>query len=725
MKQPKQPILPSRSGKSTSGLSSRYHARQLALLLAITLTLTGLPSSLSNPASAETRTNSALLSNYGPNTSSTYRHLPPPGLHVSQQATIGTYELEVCQEANFQPWGQESRTGTYGIQPDLPVGLYMNTSTGQITGRSLQNHNLEHRLRFTFDQGSGFETEHRSFRLIINNRSDTVEVIRGQNLNHSVHPICDNLNYSYRITYSSSASWIRTSPGDYTRQGRTHNGNIGVSGYASNNSNSVTLTIRAYYTDSELGISFVFFYILKIVIKNDSVPNFTNSVQVAGQTEAFDSELTINAYIEADSPLPIVEGGDGRLKFSISPALPLGLELSNRGRYAKIVGTASAETRRTYYTLTVTDTENTESTSDDDFSLKTFYLTITNKPVFLEKDKLTRFDWQVGMHVDELFPPATGGDAPIRYSIVRNANFSASTSDGLPAGILFNNKSRELIGTPSETMGNGIFSLIATDRNGDSDIYFFTINVTLGLFDDGDRGPFTATVGKVFKRVFFVTRLPVSISSSTGLPEGFSFKITDIHPSQYSTVKALIFYGTATEVTDPANVSVQIRRVVLRGSSRVSQYENLNFTLNFVQNSTVTWEPGFNNTFEFPNGVFHSVTLPIARGDGKVSYKLASLVNSEGRKRYNQILPQGLSMVTIEHEDPINGTSYIPVVFGAHNKTYVQPFSYCFQAFDENGDRARLEFIINTVAPADFTPSTGSFSANLSTSVCDDPLLLS
>ena len=74
-------------------------------------------------------------------------------------------------------------------------------------------------------------------------------------------------------------------------------------------------------------------------------------------------------------------------------------------------------------------------------------------------------------------PEARGGDAPLRYAL----------SPDLPEGLAFDEATRVISGTPTEVISETVYTLTATDSDGDSATLTFTISVEPGVRADRER----------------------------------------------------------------------------------------------------------------------------------------------------------------------------------------------------------------------------------------------
>ncbi len=167
---------------------------------------------------------------------------------------------------------------------------------------------------------------------------------------------------------------------------------------------------------------------------------------------------------QAESPiepltLPEAAGGDGPLRYALSPAPPAGLTLDPATR--TLSGTPTAATAATRCTWTVTD-------ADGDTAAVTFLLEVRPdlKPVFEAESPALRY--RAGRPVEpRALPAAVGGDPPLRYTL----------SPAPPEGLRFDAGRRELSGTPAAEQFETSYTLTATDADGDTATLGLTITV--------------------------------------------------------------------------------------------------------------------------------------------------------------------------------------------------------------------------------------------------------
>ena len=158
--------------------------------------------------------------------------------------------------------------------------------------------------------------------------------------------------------------------------------------------------------------------------------------------------------------LPEALGGTAPLTYALSPALPPGLTL-DRARRA-ITGTPTAPFATREYRWTVTD-------ADDRSATTSFTITVTpdRKPSF-RVSAGPELTYRVGRAVPpETLPEAAGGDGALTYAL----------TPALPPGLAFAPATRVLSGTPTAARERTVYTLTATDEDGDAARLQFAIAV--------------------------------------------------------------------------------------------------------------------------------------------------------------------------------------------------------------------------------------------------------
>ena len=119
-------------------------------------------------------------------------------------------------------------------------------------------------------------------------------------------------------------------------------------------------------------------------------PVAANRTPTFGSAVVEDMTFTVGQRVET-SPLPSARGGDGVLRYSLSPALPGGLRFDASSR--AITGIATETLERTRFTYTATD-------SDGDSASLRFHITVVEQVVTVGTDDRGG--------VTPLLPPAIG-----------------------------------------------------------------------------------------------------------------------------------------------------------------------------------------------------------------------------------------------------------------------------------------------------------------------------
>ena len=201
-----------------------------------------------------------------------------------------------------------------------------------------------------------------------------------------------------------------------------------------------------------------------IVVKPDLMPSF--EVTVADQEWVEDESITAVR-------LPAAVGGNGRLSYRLTPALPNGV---TRDPVTQVLtGTPTEESSRTEYTWTATD-------ADGDTAALTFAITV--KPDLMPSFEATVADqeWIEGESITAVrLPAAVGGNGRLSYRL----------TPALPSGVTRDPSTQVLTGTPTEESSRTEYTWTATDADGDTAALTFAIVVKPDLMPsfEGDRKP--------------------------------------------------------------------------------------------------------------------------------------------------------------------------------------------------------------------------------------------
>ena len=156
--------------------------------------------------------------------------------------------------------------------------------------------------------------------------------------------------------------------------------------------------------------------------------------------------------------LPEATGCDDQLRYSLSPQLPAGLSFDPSTRVLSGSPTAGSPSR--IYTYTATDTGGGTA------QLR-FRISVDGTPSFGDRTIANQSYAQNMAITDVTLPSASGGDAPLSYSL----------SPTLPAGLTFDASTRVLSGTPTEGTAPTTYTYTVTDDDGDTAELTFTLRV--------------------------------------------------------------------------------------------------------------------------------------------------------------------------------------------------------------------------------------------------------
>ena len=294
--------------------------------------------------------------------------------------------------------------------------------------------------------------------------------------------------------------------------------------------------------------------------------------------------------------LPRATGGDGTIRYSLSPALPAGVSRSGRS----VSGTPSGTMARTKYTWTATDSDRT----DPDSATLTFYITVNADlaPAFGTTTTISDKTWTHNKAITNFtLPRATGGDGTLTYSLSRSGQSSGASA--LPAGV--SRSAHSVSGTPSALLANTTFTWTATDSDGDKASLTFKVEVLPQVsiaakkaeVAEGQRAEFTLTASAAPLANLAVT---VRVTQSGTFISGAAPTSATISASQTTatlsvpttkdsvdeadgSVRAEVRTGTGYAVGSAASASVSVRDTprisIAAGTSPVTEGANATFTI--------------------------------------------------------------------------------------------------------------------------------------------------
>ncbi len=429
---------------------------------------------------------------------------------------------------------------TYSIRPAPPAGLNYNDNTRTISGTptaSQSNIRYQHIAR---DKDG--KTTSVAFHIRVRFRNSTTpsfrETIPDQNYvtGRSITPLVfpratggdGQLSYSFDGTLNNLPGGLSLTSNPFRIIGTPSNAGTSTWQWTATDADGDTATLE---------------FRIRIRAAAD-VPDFGDT-QVRDQT--FGNGRTISLG------MPVADGGNGTLNYSITPALPNGLTYTSNNR--QINGTINVSGQlpvTTTYTYKVTDSDT--DTDDGDSDTLTFSFTIeANSVPNFGSQTVEGQVYATGQQVTLTLPLATGGNGNLSYSII----------GALPSGLSFNPTTREISGTPTTVKSARTYTYRARDDDLDTDTITFSITITALSFDG--QVPSSPVLYSAERRITPVT-LPVATGGGTApytysltprLPDGLSFNPTTRVISGTPTAATPLNTYTYT-VTDSNGVTVEM-----------------------------------------------------------------------------------------------------------------------------------------------------------------------
>jgi hypothetical protein len=208
------------------------------------------------------------------------------------------------------------------------------------------------------------------------------------------------------------------------------------------------------------------------------------------------SASSLTSGIAATTFTPITtSGGVGNKSFSITPALPAGLSLNSST--GAISGTPTTASVSTSYTVTVTDSSSTVSS--------TFLLSVN--PALTASSGSIPANIYKDSPVTPFYPVSfSGGTSSITYTV----------SPSLPAGLTLNSSTGAVSGTPTSTAVNATYTITATDANGDTETGTFSTQVIMPTAPGAPTIGIAAATGQTTATVSFTAPSSTGGSTITG-----------------------------------------------------------------------------------------------------------------------------------------------------------------------------------------------------------------
>ena len=541
----------------------------------------------------------------------------------TQDSSIGTLELPVAEGGNGAL--------AYTLSPDLPEGLTFEGSRQRIRGTPTVPMD-QTTFTYTATDADGDAAELTfSLTVLEDLMPSFAEGVRDQTWTQDseiepiVLPEASGGNGALRYTLEPEL------PAGVTLD----EGSRTISGTPTTPQDLTRYVYRAIDEDGDV-VGFAF----SVKVIEDLMPGFSASVE--------DQVWTQDSLI-GTLELPVAEGGNGALAYTLSPELPDGLMFE--GPRQRIRGTPTVPMDQTTFTYTATD-------EDGDAVELTFALTVIEDlmPGFAEgvRDQT----WTQNSEIEpKVLPEASGGNGELRYTLTPE----------LPEGVTLDEGSRTISGTPASPQDLTRYVYRAIDEDGDVVGFAFSVKVLEDLMPG-----FSASVeDQVWTQDSSIgtLELPVAEGGNGVLVYTLSPELPD----------GLMFEGPRQRIRGTPTVPMDQTTFTYTATDEDGDAVELTFALTVIEDLMPGFAEGVRDQTWTQNSEIEPIVLPQASGG-----------NGELRYTLTPELPAGVSLD--EGSRTISGTPTTP-----HERT-----RYVYRAIDEDGDVAGVAFSL--AVAEDLTP---------------------
>ena len=579
---------------------------------------------------------------------------------------------------------------SYSISPDLPAGLFIDPSSGEISGTPTA---VAGEQIYTITATNTTGTGTASVTITVNAAAvaDTApSFAQGASIadqTHTVNTMITALTLPEASGGNGALTYALTPD---LPAGLSFNANTRtLAGTPTMAASMQTYTYTVMDSDANMAggdsASLMFTITVNAAAVADTAPSFAQGASIADQTH------TVNTMITALT-LPEASGGNGALTYALTPDLPAGLSFNANTR--TLAGTPTMAASMQTYTYTVID--NDANIAGGDSASLMFTITVNaaavadTAPSFAQGASIADQTHTVNTMITALtLPEASGGNGALTYAL---------TPD-LPAGLSFNANTRTLAGTPTmaASMQTYTYTVMDSDANiagGDANSLTFTITVNAAAV--ADTAPSFAQGASIADQTHTVNTMITALtlpeaSGGNGaltyaltpdLPAGLSFNADARTISGTPTMAASMQTYTYTVMDSDANMA---------GGDANSLTFTITVNAAAVADTAPSFAQGANiaNQTHTVNTTITTLTLPEASGgNGALTYALTPA------------LPAGLSFAA-----DARTISGIPTMAAS-----MQTYTYTVMDSDANmagGDANSLTFTItvNAAAVADTAPS--------------------
>ena len=452
---------------------------------------------------------------------------------------------------------------SYSISPNLPAGLSIDPSSGEISGTPTA---VAGEQTYTITATNTTGTDTASVTITVNAAAvaDTApSFAQGASIADQTHTVNTMITALTLPEASGGNGALTYALTPALPAGLSFNANTRtLAGTPTMAASMQTYTYTVIDNDANIAggdsASLMFTITVNAAAVADTAPSFAQGASIADQTH------TVNTMITALT-LPEASGGNGALTYALTPDLPAGLSFNANTR--TLAGTPTMAASMQTYTYTVID--NDANIAGGDSASLMFTITVNaaavadTAPSFAQGASIADQTHTVNTMITALtLPEASGGNGALTYAL----------TPALPAGLSFNANTRTLAGTPTmaASMQTYTYTVIDNDANiagGDSASLMFTITVNAAAVADTApsfaQGASIADQTHTVNTMITALTLPeasggngaLTYALTPALPAGLSFNANTRTLAGTPTMAASMQTYTYTVIDNDANIA--------------------------------------------------------------------------------------------------------------------------------------------------------------------------